>query len=270
MIQAEAVSFAYPSGVQALHDVNLRVSRGEQVALIGENGAGKTTLAKHFNSLLRPTDGRVMVRGRDTREETVAQMARVVGYVFQNPDEQLFQNRVFDEVAFGPRNLQKSEHEIGAAVQGALEKVGLAEKAEAHPFDLLPSERKMLGLATVLSMETPVLVMDEPTMGLDLFGLSRLSSILTEIRAAGRTVVAISHDLDFCAERFDRFILMAEGRILGEGSGELVFRQMDLLREAGLEPPQLVRLADGLGLGSTPLSVDKFLSDLEERRGAPS
>ncbi len=270
MIEVEAASFAYPSGVQALRGINLSVGRGEQVALIGENGAGKTTLAKHFNSLLRPTAGRVLVRGRNTRMETVAQMARLVGYVFQNPDEQLFQNRVFDEVAFGPKNLQKCHHEIETAVRAALEQVGLADKAEAHPFDLLPSERKMLGLASVLSMQTPVLVLDEPTMGLDRFGVSRLSSILEKSRAAGRTMVVISHDLDFCAEHLDRFIVMADGRILGEGSGGQVFRQMDLLREAGLEAPQLVRLADGVGLGSVPLSVDAFLSDYEERLASRS
>lgn len=267
MIQVEAVSFTYPSGVEALRGITLSVDRGEQAVLVGENGAGKTTLAKHFNSLLRPTAGRVLVRGRDTRRETVAQMARLVGYVFQNPDEQLFQNRVFDEVAFGPKNLQNSQKEIEIAVRGALEQVGLADKAEAHPFDLLPSERRMLGLAAVLSMETPVLVLDEPTMGLDRFGVSRLSSILEKSRAAGHTVVVISHDLDFCAEHFDRFIVMADGRILKEGSGGQVFRRRDMLREAGLEPPQLVRLADGVGLGSVPLNVDAFLSDYEERLG---
>jgi len=269
-IQIESVSFCYPSGVKALRDIDLRIRSGECVALIGENGAGKTTLAKHLNGLLRPTSGRVILGGKDTRGQTVAQLAHIVGYVFQNPDEQLFHRSVREEVAFGPKNMGKSGREIEGSVLEALSMVHLVGKADSHPYDLHPSERKLLGLACVLSMETAVLVLDEPTMGLDLQGVRLVAEIIEAYRQANRTVILISHDLDFCAEHVGRFVVMSNGRILEDGAPDEVLPNAEALREAGLEQPQFVRLAHALGLPDAPKDVDGFLVLLSRRHpGSP-
>jgi energy-coupling factor transport system ATP-binding protein len=261
-----SVSFAYPGAVQALRDITLEIARGERIALVGENGAGKSTLAKHLNGLLKPDEGHVLVDGQDTRHETVARLARHVGYVFQNPDEQLFSNTVRAETAFGPKNLGFAEDEIEVRVEKALHAVGLLDQAGNHPYDLLPAQRKLLGIASVYAMDTPILVLDEPTMGLDLNGVEKVSSVLDECFAAGKTVIIISHDLDFCAERVNRYIIMAGGTIRFDGGIESAFNDAELLKHAGLEAPQLVRLAHALGIRSSPGNVDAFLDKYAEER----
>ena len=265
-IQIENLSFTYPSGVEALHRVDLQIASGLCVALVGENGAGKTTLGKHLNGLLRPTSGRVILGGRNTEGQSVAQLARVVGYVFQNPDEQLFQRSVREEVAFGPKNLGWSEREVEARVFEALSQVDLAAEADAHPYDLHAAQRKLLGLASILSMEPAILVMDEPTMGLDLRGARLVGEIIDRRRRAGCTVILISHDLDFCAEHADCFVVMSRGRILEEGPPEEILSKAERLWEAGLEQPQLVRLARALKLSGAPRDVGDFLALLPGRR----
>ena len=270
----ENVSFTYPSGVEALHGIELSIAAGEAVAIIGENGAGKTTLARHINGLLQPTEGQVQVGGWNTREHSVAQLARRVGYVFQNPDDQLFERTVRAEVAFGPRNLGQSDEEVRANVAAALEQVGLADRADSHPYDLHMSQRKLVALAATLAMHTPIVILDEPTTGQDAPGLARLSGIVQALKAEARTLITISHDIDFCAEHFGRVIVMAQGRVIGDGPASDVLAQADLLARAEVTPPQLVRLAAGLGLECAPLNVDEFIACLaaggrgEHREGA--
>ncbi len=251
--------FTYPTGVEALRGVSLAIAAGEAVAILGENGAGKTTLVKHLNGLLRPTRGRVAVGDWDTREHSVAQLAGRVGYVFQNPDDQLFERTVQAEVAFGPRNLGRSEAEARAAVAEALAQVGLAERAADNPYDLHLSQRKLLALAAILAMRTPVVVLDEPTTGQDARGLAGIAAIIAALRAAGRTVIAISHDVDFCAEHFERAVVMAAGQVVADGPAGEVLGQADVLRSAEVEPPQLARLAAALGLPGVPLRVEQFV-----------
>ena len=152
-ISINNVVFAYPNGVRALRRISLSISPGERVAIIGQNGSGKTTLAKHLNGLLRPTAGSVTVGGWNTRERTVAQMARRVGFVFQNPSEQIFKSRVADEVAFGPHNLKLEPAVVAERVQGALEQTGLAGVHDSHPYDLLMAQRKWVAIASVLAMD---------------------------------------------------------------------------------------------------------------------
>jgi energy-coupling factor transport system ATP-binding protein len=260
------LAFTYPGGVQALRGVNLHIAAGEAVAVLGQNGGGKTTLAKHLNGLLRPTGGQVLVGDWDTRSHTVARLAGRVGYVFQNPDDQLFERSVLAEVRFGPRNLGRSESEIAAAAAEALEQVGLAEAAASHPYDLHLSQRKLLALAAVLAMRTPVLVLDEPTTGQDGRGLARIGTIVDQLKATGRTVIAISHDVDFCAEHFERTLLMAGGQILLDGPAREVFAAWDLLWQTAVAPPQIARLAAGLGLPERPLTVSDFVEALSHAR----
>jgi len=254
------VVFRYPGGVQALAGVSLEVVSGEAVAIIGENGAGKTTLARHLNGLLRPQQGYVRIGDWDTREHTVAQLAHRVGYVFQNPDDQLFERTVRRELAFGPRNLGRREAEVEAAVARALNRLGLEALAESHPYDLSLAQRRLVALAAVLAMETPIVVLDEPTTGQDAAGTALLGRVIADLRAEGRTVITISHDMDFVAEHFPRVVVMADGRILADGPTEEVLAQTGLLTQAQVDPPQLVRLATALGLPGIPTTVDAFLA----------
>jgi energy-coupling factor transport system ATP-binding protein len=267
-IELRQVSFVYPSGVTALRDVSLRIEAGESVALIGENGAGKTTLARHLNGLLQPTGGVVMIGDWTTADTTVARLARRVGYVFQNPDQQIFKRTVRDEVAFGPRNLGFDAAEVDRVVEDALAATELIPYAERHPHDLLPAQRKYVALASVLAMRTPIVVLDEPTTGQDVVGMHLMNRILVHLRSEGRTLIIISHDMDFSADNCDRFVVLDEGQVLLDGSVEHVFSRPELLARSSVEPPQLARLAARLDL---PLAwqVPAFLRNLQALQEKP-
>jgi len=253
-VEFEAVSFAYPDGTRALEEVSLRIEPGESVAVVGQNGSGKSTLVRHLNGLLRPTAGRVMLDGLDIRGLHVARLAERVGLAFQNPDRQLFAGRVATEVAFGPRNLGLSGPALDERVGAALADVGLDGEAVSNPYDLGYSRRKLLALASILAMRTPILVLDEPTTGQDARGVGRVRDVVAGAVAEGRTVIAISHDMRFVAECFDRVVVMRAGRVVLDGTPELVFGESAWpeLRAADLEPPRAAVAGARLGLGSTP------------------
>jgi energy-coupling factor transport system ATP-binding protein len=253
-IWVEGLVHVYEGGVRALDGVDLAITAGERVALIGQNGSGKTTLVRHLDGLLRPTAGRVLVGGVDAAGRTVAQLAREVGLVFQDPDRQIFASTVRGEVEFGPRNLGLRGAELSTAVSEALEATGLGEAAELNPYDLGTSRRKILALASVLAMGTPVLVLDEPTTGQDMRGMAIVEEVVASVSAAGRTVVAISHDMRFVAERFERVVVMRQGRVVLDGSPAAVFArdQWKTLRSTFVEPPLPAVLGDRLGLAATP------------------
>lgn len=241
-------------GVRALDGVDLRVGRGERVALVGQNGSGKTTLVRHLNGLLRPTEGRMTVDGTDASRLTVAQLASRVGLVFQDPDRQIFAGTVRSEVEFGPRNLRRTGAELRDAVSAALDATGLGGEETTNPYDLGQSRRKLLALASVLAMRTPVLVLDEPTTGQDARGVERVRTVVETVAAEGRTVIAISHDMRFVAETFERVIVMRAGRIVLDGPTARVFARdaWETLRSTYLEPPLAALVGERLGLGSTP------------------
>jgi energy-coupling factor transport system ATP-binding protein len=253
-IELEDVSFAYPDGTQALSDVGLRIEPGELVAVVGQNGSGKSTLVRHLNGLLRPTSGRVLLDGLDVRGVHVATLAERVGLAFQNPDRQLFAGRVSTEVAFGPKNLGLRGVALDERVNSALDAVGLSAEAASNPYDLGYSRRKLLALASVLAMRTPVLVLDEPTTGQDARGDARVRAVVAAAALERRTVIAISHDMRFVAERFRRVVVMRAGRVVLDGTPEVVFGQAAWpeLRAAYLEPPLAALAGARLGLGSTP------------------
>ena len=257
-IELDAVSFAYPDGTRALSDVALRIEPGESVAIVGQNGSGKSTLVRHLNGLLRPTTGRVLLDGRDVRLTHVARLAGLVGLAFQNPDRQLFAGRVSVEVAFGPRNLGLRGPALDERVRAALEEVGLTAEASTNPYDLGYSRRKLLALASVLAMRTPVLVLDEPTTGQDARGVALVRDVVSRAVGDGRTVIAISHDMRFVAESFRRVVVMREGRVVLDGSPEAVFGEAAWpeLRAAYLEPPLPAVAGARLGLGTTPTEAE--------------
>ena len=253
-IEFDGVSFAYPDGTRALSEVSLRIEPGESVAIVGQNGSGKSTLVRHLGGLLRPTAGRVLLDARDIRPIHVARLAGVVGLAFQNPDRQLFAGRVSTEVAFGPRNLGIRGVALEEQVAAALDSVGLAAEAATNPYDLGYSRRKLLALASVLAMRTPILILDEPTTGQDARGVARVRAVVAAAAAEGRTVIAISHDMDFVAGSFRRVVVMRAGGVVLDGAPDAAFAEASwpALRAAYLEPPVAAVVGARLGLGSTP------------------
>ena len=253
------LTFTYPTGVQALRGISLTIESGEQVAIVGQNGAGKTTLVKHLNGLLQPSSGSVCIGDWDTREQSVAKLAKRVGYVFQNPDEQLFSKDVGTEVAFGPRNLGCSGDQVQALVRDALALTELSDQTGTNPYDLSPTWRKMVALASIISMDTDIVIFDEPTTGQDAANVARIANVIRALRERGKTVITITHDIDFCAENFERVIAMSQGRILLDGPAEEVLGQEDTLARTYVDPPQLTRLGKRLGLSETVRNEDDFL-----------
>ncbi len=261
-IELSDLYFTYPAGVDALRGITLTIDSGEQVAIVGQNGAGKTTLVKHFNGLLLPTRGQVLVGDWNTREHSVAKLARRVGYVFQNPDEQLFSKNVGTEVAFGPRNLGYDDDKIQRLVKDAMEMTELSDKTETNPYDLSATWRKMVALASVLSMDTDVIILDEPTTGQDAVNIARIAHVIKTLRERGKTVITITHDIDFCAENFERVIALSQGKVLLDGPAREVLGQEEILATTYVDPPQLTRLGKRLGFKETVRNQEEFLSAL--------
>ena len=258
-IQIENLGYTYPGGVQALRGMSLAIETGERVAIVGQNGSGKTTLVKHLNGLLRPTQGIVLIGDWRTADHSIAQLARRVGFVFQNPADQLFKNTVRDEVAFGPANLGFSHERVQTLVDNALMFLELSDKAHLNPYDVDFVWRKQIALAAVVAMDTSILVLDEPTTGQDERALQRLARLLDVLREQNKTVIAISHDIDFVAENFDRVVVMGQGKILLDGNTQQVLGESAILQQTNLQPPQMARLAHRLGLRNEIVTVDDFL-----------
>jgi len=256
--------FTYPTGVEALRDISLTIESGEQVAIIGQNGAGKTTLVKHFNGLLQPTSGVVHIGDWDTKGHSVAKLARRVGYVFQNPDEQLFSKNVGTEVAFGPRNLGYSAKQVQTLVNDALAMTELSDKTETNPYDLSATWRKMVALASVISMDTNIVIFDEPTTGQDAMNIARIANVIKMLRERGKTVITITHDIDFCAENFERIIALSQGKVLLDGKTNDVLGQDEILATTYVDPPQLTRLGKRLGFRETVRNQEEFLNALKK------
>jgi energy-coupling factor transport system ATP-binding protein len=254
MIEIAGLVHVYPDGTRALDGVDLAIGPGETLAIVGQNGSGKSTLVRHLNGLLRPTEGTVRIDGRDIAGQRVARLAATVGLVFQDPDRQIFAAKVRTEVAFGPRNLGLRGAELDRRVVEALEVVGLAGAADENPYDLGYSRRKLLAIASVLAMRTPIVVLDEPTTGQDLRGVARVRAIVAALAAEGRTVVTISHDMRFVAETFRRVVVMRAGRITLDGTPADVFAaaNWNVLASTYLEPPLAALVGARLGVGSTP------------------
>lgn len=266
-IAVEDLVHEYAGGVRALDGVSMDIAAGESVALVGQNGSGKTTLARHLNGLLRPTAGRVLVDGTDAAGQRVAALARQVGLAFQESDRQIFAGTVQKEVEFGPRNVGLADAELAEAVSEALALVGLSGEERTNPYDLGAARRKLLAIASVWAMRTPVLVLDEPTTGQDKAGLARVREVVARTIEAGRTVIAISHDLRFVAETFGRVVVLEAGRIVVDASPAEAFAgpNWSALRATGLEPPVVSVIAERLGLG--PVATEAALVEAVGRAG---
>jgi len=267
-ILVEDVHFSY-EGVPALRGVSLTIRTGEVLAIMGENGAGKTTLVKHFVGLLKPERGRVLVFGIDTRDASVAQLARRVGLVFQNPDHQLFAESVEGEVLFTLRNMGYPSDKARAICDSILKLFELDRYKNRSPYSLSIGERKRLAIAAVVSYNPDVLVLDEPTAGQDFFNKSKISKLIFKLKMQGKGVVIVTHDVEFAAQVADRVVLMAEGRVIREGGAKDVLTDAEALRRARLMLPQIpataaILEAEGVSLPSKPLLPGTLYLELLE------
>jgi len=242
MIEVDAVSFSYPSGVEALRNVSLTVNDGDFVAIMGQNGAGKTTLVKHFNGLLKPTKGVIRVDGVETTKSSVAAMARNVGFVFQNPDHQLFSETVEEEIAFALKNFKFEEAAIEKRITWALNLLNLTQYRKTSPFMLSGGERKRVALASVLAWDPRILILDEPTIGQDYQQKEKLRQFIIQMQTQRKTVVIVTHDVEFVAECNPRVVLMKEGQIVADGEGKEILTNTDVLAQSSIVLPQIAQI----------------------------
>lgn len=257
VIEVRDAHFSYENNIDALRGIDLAIREGEFVAILGQNGSGKTTLAKHFNGLLTPASGSVLVGGLSASDMTAATLGKRVGYVFQNPDHQIFEESILDEVMFGPLNLGFAKELAERQARDALETVGLWERRMEDPFTLTKGLRQKVAVASVLATRPHAIVLDEPTTGLDYGELRQMMALVRQLNEAGHTVIIITHCVWVAAEYAHRIILMSEGRIVADGTVRDVFAREELLERADIIAPQIVRFSNGLG--TTILSVEEFL-----------
>ena len=256
----EKLDFSYLADIPVLEDLNMKLDQ-RPTAIIGQNGAGKTTLVKLLKGLLKPVSGSIYFHGEDISDKTVAMLAGSVGYVFQNPDDQIFKYNVMDEVLFGPLNIGMDPEQAKKEAAWALELTGLSGKEKENPYDLELYERKMTAIASVLAMDTDVLILDEPTIAQDWKGRQIIGSIIRSLSGRGKLVIAILHDMDFVAENFERVIIMAHGQVLADGTAKEVFAQEEVLKKARLQKPYVMQLSEALGYEKSYLTVEELLKD---------
>ena len=256
----ENLDFSYLADVPVLKNLNMKLDK-RPTAIIGQNGAGKTTLVKLLKGLLKPVSGSIYFHGEDISGKTVAMLAGNVGYVFQNPDDQIFKYNVMDEILFGPLNIGMDAERAKKEAERALKLTGLTGKEKENPYDLELYERKMTAIASVLAMDTDVLILDEPTIAQDWKGRQIIGGIIHSLSERGKLVIAILHDMDFVAENFERVIIMAHGRVLADGTAKEVFAQEEALKKARLQKPYVMQLCEALGYEKSYLTVEELLKD---------
>jgi len=253
-IVIDGLHHAYGNAVEALQGVSLMIQQGEFVAIVGRNGAGKSTLAKHLNGLLQPDAGHVLVNGKDTRSFPVARLSHEVGFVFQNPDHQIFCSSVNEELAFGLRHAEGiSPAEAHLRIQSALEFVGLQGMGDRHPCTLGKGERQLLAVATVLAVAPPIIVIDEPTTGLDWQGTQRMMALIHALHERQHTIIIITHDMQLAAEHAGRIVVMKAGRVVADGTPAAVFKEKATIKDASLALPPMAELAHAVVDGREPL-----------------
>jgi energy-coupling factor transport system ATP-binding protein len=262
MIEVENLHFTYPNRVKALIGVSLKIKNGEFVAIMGQNGAGKTTLVKHFNGLLKPTKGTVKVDSVDTTKTSVASLARNTGFVFQNPDHQLFSETVEEEIAFALKNFGFEPEVVEKRVTWALNLLGLTQYRKTSPFLLSGGERKRVALASILAWDPKTLIMDEPTIGQDYQQKEKLRQFIIQMQAQGRTVVIVTHDVEFVAECSPRVVLMKEGMIVADGEGKEILTDPQVLAQSSIVLPQIAQIFKKL----EPLNLPKKVINVYEAK----
>jgi energy-coupling factor transporter ATP-binding protein EcfA2 len=263
ILKAEELRYIYPTyHVEALRGIDLSIREGEFIAILGQNGSGKTTLAKHFNGLLKPTSGRMLVQNKSTAEYSHRELSRWVGYVFQNPDHQIFARTVAEEVGFGLKMQGEILKTIEKRMAEVLEVVGLQGYEQKVPFALTKGERQRVAVASVLAAQPQVIILDEPTTGLDYRHQRNMMEMLKRLNRYGHTIIIITHSMWVAAEYANRTIVMKDGFILSDGPTRTVFADEARLTEASLCPPSLVRLSNWLG--TEALTVQEMVKELKK------
>ena len=266
IIKVENLWHIYPTGnVTAVRDVSLDINPGEIVGVIGQNGSGKTTLVKHFIGLLKPTKGTVYFNGEDTKPLKVQQMAVKVGYVYQNPNHQLFASTVRDELAFGPKNIGLSEEEIEERVAQAVEFFDLDEFLELHPYRISFPLRKLVGMASIYTMRPDVFILDEPTTGQDNVTTQTVYRLIHKLRDEGATVLCVAHDMILLAEVVDRMLVMRDSELIMDATPREVFSNVEIMSSTHLTPPQITTLS--LRLNEKHELFDKVILSIDEMIG---
>jgi len=261
LLSIEGLKYVYPQqSAEALRGVDLSIHEGELIALLGQNGSGKTTLAKHFNGLLKPSSGRIFIQGKSITGYRRQELARRVGYVFQNPDHQIFSRTVREEVGFGLKALGDPPWTIEKRVANALKTVELQGYEEKNPFALSRGERQRIAVASVLAAQPQVMILDEPTTGLDYRQQKKMMEMLKQLNQKGHTILIITHSMWVAAEYADRTIVMKDGLILADGPTRAIFGNESLLEQASLRPPPVVQLSNWLGTNG--LSVEEMVQEL--------
>jgi energy-coupling factor transport system ATP-binding protein len=269
-IETQNIWFSYSDAsdsgpVDVLKSVSLQITKGEFVALIGQNGSGKTTLAKHLLGLLRPREGKVLIHSEDIAGKAVGEVARSVGYVFQNPDHQIFSATTRDEISYGPQNLHLDEAEIVDRSDQAMDRFDLSAYAKQQPATLSHGIRRKVALASIYAMDPKIWILDEPTGGLDWRSEQETMALLHELNEAGKTIVLITHDMRLVADHTERCIVMSEGQVVAHDATRAVMEQDEALR---ITPPQTWRLGSALDLQPPPLTVEAFCREYGKKLAA--
>jgi energy-coupling factor transport system ATP-binding protein len=268
VLEVKDLHYSYPTGLEALKGINLTIGDGEFLAVMGQNGAGKTTLVKHFNGLLKPTSGEVLVDNVSTTDVSVAKLARDVGFVFQNPDHQLFSETVEDEISFALKNFGFEEAVIEKQVTWALNLLDVVQYRKTSPFMLSGGERKRVALASILAWDPKIIILDEPTIGQDHQQKEKLQQFILQLNAQKKTVVVVTHDVEFVAECNPRVILMRQGKILVDGVADEILTKPDVLMQASIVPPQVTKVfleLTDLGLPTDVIDVHEATKILLNR-----
>jgi cobalt/nickel transport system ATP-binding protein len=257
IIQTENMGYTYPDGTVALHDINIEIEEGERVAVVGSNGAGKSTLFAHFNGINKPTSGLIKIDGKPVsyEKQDLLQIRQKVGIVFQNPDDQLFAPTVIEDVAFGPMNLGLSHDEVDARVEDALEMVGMTGLEKKAPHPLGGGQKNRAAIAGILAMKPEIMVLDEPTTGLDPRGVEQVMEILYTLNQEAMSIIIASHDVEMVTQFADKIFVLHDGEIISQGPTKEIFNDYETLKRAHLRPPKSAELLHMLRKNGFPVKV---------------
>lgn len=268
-LSTENLSFTYPDGTQALKNINIEIEKGEKVAIIGPNGAGKSTLFSHFNGLTEPTSGCVKIEGKaiSFEKDELLKVRQKVGIVFQDPNDQLFAPTVKEDIAFGPMNLGLSYGEVEKRVEDALKMVGMENYEDKTPHHLSGGQQKRIAIAGIIAMKPEIMILDEPTAGLDPDGVEKVLNIMNQLNEEGMTLIISSHDIDMISKYADKIFVLYNGEIIESGNKNKIFSDMELLKKAHLRTPITTEILynlkeSGLNVNTEKISVKDTCAEI--------
>lgn len=266
-INIENLSFSYDKNdKKVLKNINLTVNKGEKVAIIGQNGAGKTTLMKMLNGMLIPSEGNVLIDGLNTKENSIAKMSRKIGYVFQNPMNQIFNNTVYKEIIYGAKILKYDEEKKKKLLEKAVDLTNIKKYIDENPYNVPFSLTKFITIASVIVMDTDVIVLDEPTSGQDYLGINILENLIKVLNNEGKTIITITHDMDFVANNFDRVVVMSNGEVISDDSLENTFYNYEVLEKSYIHQPKICEIVSELNFDKSIFKIDELIYKILEMK----